>query len=229
MSSWNWLWLALLAVHVPAALCSTATATHAPAVTHLTHLFLRDGTCPANTFQCSQQLGAAFGDICCQTGQTCALDANNNPACCPSGAVCTGTAPATVATGTPAAGASYVSNAYFSFPYAATTYDDQGACQSAVSACSKNYDACVTVLESGGGYGVTIAVPGGGGTTVSGNAQGAGASATPICSSLSSQACSDLKATPCSEYKKSAAALATKANLLLAAVGISTVVMSAFI
>jgi len=40
--------------------------------------------CLANFFSCANQ-GAAFNSICCQNGQRCALDANNNPACCPSG------------------------------------------------------------------------------------------------------------------------------------------------
>lgn len=40
--------------------------------------------CLANFFSCADQ-GAAFNGICCQNGQRCALDANNNPACCPNG------------------------------------------------------------------------------------------------------------------------------------------------
>jgi hypothetical protein len=39
-------------------------------------------TCLDNFFSCADQ-GAAFNGICCQSGQRCALDANNNPACCP--------------------------------------------------------------------------------------------------------------------------------------------------
>lgn len=41
--------------------------------------------CPGNTFPCPTSLGAIFSDICCQSGQLCALDANNKAACCPSG------------------------------------------------------------------------------------------------------------------------------------------------
>jgi hypothetical protein len=38
--------------------------------------------CLSNFYSCADQ-GAAFNGICCQNGQRCALDANNNPACCP--------------------------------------------------------------------------------------------------------------------------------------------------
>lgn len=61
-----------------------AIATFAPAATSL-FLVARDQQCPADTLPCPTSLGAAFKDICCQNGQTCALDANNSPACCPSG------------------------------------------------------------------------------------------------------------------------------------------------
>lgn len=40
--------------------------------------------CLANFFSCADQ-GAAFNSICCENGQRCALDDNNNPACCPGG------------------------------------------------------------------------------------------------------------------------------------------------
>jgi hypothetical protein len=38
--------------------------------------------CLSNFYSCADQ-GAVFNGICCQNGQRCALDANNNPACCP--------------------------------------------------------------------------------------------------------------------------------------------------
>lgn len=95
---------------------------------------------------------------------------------------------------------SYVPNSYFSFPYAATTFGNSASCASAVKACSSNYNACVTGLRGSGGYGVTIDVPGGGGTTVGGIAGNLGPSATSICSSLSSQACSKLEATKCESF-----------------------------
>ena len=40
--------------------------------------------CLANFFSCADQ-GTPFSNVCCQQGQRCALDANNNPACCPTG------------------------------------------------------------------------------------------------------------------------------------------------
>jgi hypothetical protein len=54
--------------------------------------------------------------------------------------------------------------------------------------------------DGGGAFGVTIEVPGGGGVTVDGSAQNLGASATSICSSLSSEACSALEATKCESF-----------------------------
>lgn len=117
-----------------------------------------------------------------------------------SSAVCTGTAPATAATAAATAAPSYVPNSYFSFPYAPTTYASEGACKSAVKACSQNYDACVADLGDGETYGVTIAVPDGGGVTVGGSGATLGASATPICSSLSSRACSDLDKLDCGDF-----------------------------
>lgn len=124
-----------------------------------------------------------------------------------SSAVCTGTAPATAPPADATGAVSFVSNQYFSFPYAPATFDDRGACTSAVKACSRNYDSCVTDIQGddSGGYPVTIAVPGGGGTTVDGTAANLDASsATSICSSLSSEACSDLEATSCDSYDNGA-------------------------
>lgn len=115
-------------------------------------------------------------------------------------AICTGTAPAT-ATGEATASASYVPNSYFAFPYAATTFSNEAACTSAVDACEENYDQCVNFLGDGGQYGVTIIVPGGGGTTVEGGGQALGSSsATAVCSSLSSRACGSVNEDKCSDY-----------------------------
>lgn len=44
-------------------------------------LVKRQGCLP-NFYSCADQ-GAVFSNICCQNGQRCALDAANNPACCP--------------------------------------------------------------------------------------------------------------------------------------------------
>ncbi|PFH58942.1 hypothetical protein XA68_13031 [Ophiocordyceps unilateralis] len=173
-------------------------------------LLLARAQCPANTFQCPASLGAPFTDVCCQNGQTCALDAHNSPACCPSGAVCTGTAPASPA---PTAAASYVPNQFFSFPYAATSFDNSASCASAVHACSSNYDACVTGLQRDAGYAVTVDVPAGRGLTVDPPRRHLGTSATAICSSLSSQACSRLQATRCEAIGQRSAALSTRSSL----------------
>ncbi|RKU45247.1 hypothetical protein DL546_003270 [Coniochaeta pulveracea] len=159
----------------------------------------QDG-CLANYYSCSSQ-GAAFNGICCQYGQVCSLDSSNQPACCPANAVCTGTAPTTFATPGPQS-VSFVPNTYFSFPYAVTSFADAGQCSSAVSACSANYAACTSQLAGGnnnGAGGVTVVV--GGSTTVAGAGQ-AGvtlptASASSVCSSLSSQACMGLQAGMC--------------------------------
>lgn len=115
-------------------------------------------------------------------------------------AVCTGTAPATPLDAGPTAAVSYVPNPYFSFPYAPTTFANSASCASAVDACSSTYGVCVAGLQRNGGYAVTINVPGGGGTTVGGWQGDLGASATPVCSSLSSQACSRLEATKCESF-----------------------------
>lgn len=121
-------------------------------------------------------------------------------------AVCTGTAPASFVP--PSTSISYVPNAYFSFPYAPTSFADAAACSSAVSQCGANYDSCTSRLEgaaAGGGSsggGVTVVVSGQAGTTVVGGGGQAGvtlatASATSICSSLSSVACGGLQSGMC--------------------------------
>lgn len=166
----------------------------------------QQGGCLTNYYSCDSQ-GAAFNGICCAINQVCALDASNSPACCPANAVCTGTAPSTFAP--PSTSVSYVPNAYFSFPYAPTSFADAGACSSAVSQCGANYDTCTSRLEGvgsgagGSGAGVTVIVPGPGGTTVVGGGQAtftfAPASATSICSSLSSEACNGLQTDMCTQ------------------------------
>ncbi|KAK0383103.1 hypothetical protein NLU13_9016 [Sarocladium strictum] len=206
MHSSEWISMAGLLIPLlggcPQAIAQAQRTTDTFAPTAAAVIFGRQQQCPGNTFQCAPSLGEQFSDICCETGQTCALDADNQPACCPSGAVCTGNAPSTVPTGRPTVAVSYVSNPYFSFPYVQTNFDNRAQCTSAVSACSKNYDVCVSNLQGGGGgdFGVTIVVPGAGGTTVGGGGSDLGASATQVCSSLSSEACSDLDATQCSEF-----------------------------
>ncbi|KAK4105974.1 hypothetical protein N658DRAFT_2390 [Parathielavia hyrcaniae] len=163
---------------------------------------VRRQSCLADFYSCADQ-GAIFNGICCQSGQSCALDANGNPACCPVNAVCTGTAPASFVPpgSSPTTAVSYVSNVYFTFPYIATSFANPGHCSAAVSQCSANHAACASQLggSGGAGYAVTIVVPGGGGTTVTAGAgiSVAPAAATSICNSLSAEACGGLELGMC--------------------------------
>lgn len=164
----------------------------------------QQSACLANFFSCADQ-GPAFDGVCCQNGQRCALDASESPACCPTNAVCTGTAPESFVPPGAAAttAASYVPNVFFSFPYVATYFANPGHCSAAISQCSANYAACTSQLAeqdgSGAGYAVTVVVPGGGGTTVAaaGGISVGPAAATSICNSLSSAACGDLQPSMC--------------------------------
>lgn len=204
--------LLLLLSHAPAAAAQlqpffpaeTATPTTGGRLraAHPVHeLFARqtDG-CISGTSSCADQ-GSAFNGICCADGQRCALDANNSPACCPSNAVCTGTAPSSFRPPTTTA-VSYVPNAYFSFPYIGTTFSNAGACSRAVSQCSANYAACTDDLGgAGGGGAVTVVVPAGNGqtTTIGANAGATlpTASASSVCQSLSSVACHSIQGSYC--------------------------------
>ncbi|KAK2729936.1 gpi-anchored protein [Colletotrichum kahawae] len=159
-------------------------------------LLFRRQDCPAGTSLCSSSLGEDFDGVCCATGQVCAYDDSNNAACCPSGAVCTGAAP-TTAPAAPTA-VSYVPNSYFPFPFIATSLD-RGECSDAVQQCSRNYESCVTQLDGDAGFGVTVVIPGGGGTTVAATRLDVGTSATPICASLSSRACHGIAYDQCSQ------------------------------
>lgn len=147
-------------------------------------------------------------------------------------AVCTGAAPSGQPTASASQPISYVSNSYFSFPYALTDFDDQAACESAVEACSENFDVCTANLGGGGGnFQVTVEVPGGGGITVGGSAQDLGqASATSVCSSLSSEACSALEATSCDSYDNGAATIGTHVSTgamaaVLSAAGVAAILV----
>lgn len=113
-------------------------------------------------------------------------------------AVCTGAAN-TGASPTPAP--SFVPNSYFAFPYIPTTFSDSQACTEAIDQCSRNYEACTAGLAGvGGGYGVTIVVPGVGGTTVAATHDTVPtASASSICSSLSSEACHEFETAQCTD------------------------------
>lgn len=152
--------------------------------------------CISGTYSCADQ-GSAFSGICCANGQSCALDAHSSPACCPSGDVCTGTAPSSYRAPSTTS-ASFVANQYFSFPYIVTSFSNAGACSRAVSQCSANYAACTADLEGAGGAGgVTVVV--GGSTTISGSAATTfpASTATSVCSSLSSVACFGIQSSVC--------------------------------
>ncbi|KAI1814643.1 hypothetical protein GGS20DRAFT_547815 [Poronia punctata] len=154
----------------------------------------RDVTCPANYFSCEDR-GEQFAGACCENGQKCSLDAHQSAACCPESATCTGVAPG----GGPTATASFVSNSYYPFPIVPTSYKNTAACISAVNDCRDNYSACVSGLTAGGGnHGVTIEVPGAGGTTVAQvQTHLPSATATEVCSTLSLQACHGLSGGLC--------------------------------
>ncbi|KAI9051013.1 hypothetical protein LZ554_005121 [Drepanopeziza brunnea f. sp. 'monogermtubi'] len=110
-------------------------------------------------------------------------------------------APATITD--PAASVSYVANAFFPFPYIPRTYVNSAACNSAYQACQTNYAACTAALDgsgSGVGFGVTIVAPNGG-ITATATVQSLGvASATSICSSLSSVGCYNIVSENCAQF-----------------------------
>ncbi|TVY81577.1 hypothetical protein LSUE1_G003404 [Lachnellula suecica] len=117
------------------------------------------------------------------------------------GSTTTATTTTTGATATIPGAASYVTNQYFPFPIIATSYSNSAACNSAFQACQTNYAACTADLAGGGsGFAVTIVAPAGG-VTVSPTIQSLGAaSATSICSSLSSEACYNIQSSNCAQF-----------------------------
>lgn len=181
----------------------------------------RDGGCPGNYNSCST-LSANYAAACCATQAICSLDSNSQVACCTIGATCTGTisvggAAATTAgvvsttttttgtgTATITSGPSFVQNSYFPFPIIPTSYANSAACVSAYDICSSNYALCTADLQGVSQAEITINAPNGG-TTVVASATNLGlASATSICSSLSSVACYNLATSDCAEFGTSA-------------------------
>lgn len=161
-------------------------------------LLKRNGNCPANFNSCSKIAGGS--EACCNANAVCTMDFANNVACCNKGATCTGTInPPTAASTATMTGATYVSNAFFPFPYIPTTYINSAACMTAYSACQTNYALC-TQDVGGGGFAVTVSAPGGGITVAPTITALGAASATSICSSLSDQACSGLQTSNCAAY-----------------------------
>ncbi|EFX05353.1 hypothetical protein CMQ_3422 [Grosmannia clavigera kw1407] len=133
---------------LPAAafLCVTTTTA---ATTTTTTAAASAGLCVAGYHSCAV-LGASFADLCCPLVQSCMLDEADEPACCPAGYACTGTAPAAATT----ASLSYVPDYYYGyFPYvvpagaaASTALADIGSCDAAVQQCRANFALCTTVL-----------------------------------------------------------------------------------
>ncbi len=187
----------------------------------LAELLKRQGTnCATNYYACTN-LNAA--GLCCPRTAVCSADRNNVVACCPQGAACTGTLG--VATGsitasttvpfvtasTTTAGpfvqattanagspGSTVNNAFYPFPYIATTYTNAAACSSAYTRCQSDAASCTNALI-GGAQGVTISAPNGGATITAVPSLGQ-ASASSVCSSLSQQACYGLQVQACQAF-----------------------------
>jgi hypothetical protein len=188
-------------------------------------LLKRDGNCPVSFNSCST-LAAKYGGACCTVGSHCSIDSGSHIACCPTGALCTGSI--TVATATTSGGGGVivggagatttptpttttgttptitgtggiVPNAFFPFPIVQSSYVNAAACSQAYTGCQSNYAACTQNLQ-GGGFAVTVIAPQGG-VTVAPTAQNLGpASATSICSSLSQAACGNFRDTDCSQF-----------------------------
>lgn len=181
----------------------------------------QNNVCGSNAYQCSNA-----PSLCCPRTAICSADSNNVVGCCPQGNACTGTlgptgtAVATASTTAPfvtasttesfnqatsvAAGASTVSNAFFPFPYIATTYADAAACSSAYTRCQSDAASCTNALI-GGAQGVTISAPNGGATITAVPSLGA-QSASSICSSLSQEACYGLQVQACQAFDGTGAA-----------------------
>jgi hypothetical protein len=123
------------------------------------------------------------------------------------------------ATTTAAGGASTVSNAFYPFPYIATTYTNAAACSSAYTRCQSDAASCTNALM-GGAQGVTVSAPNGGATITAVPSLGA-SSASAVCSSLSSQACYGLQVAACQSFDGSGNAAPTRGGCGAAAVGMA--------
>ncbi|KIW31515.1 uncharacterized protein PV07_03160 [Cladophialophora immunda] len=172
-------------------------------------LLVKRQGCEAGLNSCS---GLGADNVCCPSDTTCALDQAGHVACCPSNAVCTGTIAGSItgsATGSGSesgigtttstgvvtftgvvGGGSTVTNPYYPFVYAPTSFPNADLCSSAYTSCQSASTACFTSLA--GANGVTIGGLGGG-ITVQGVSGTILSSASSICSSLSSVGCSGLQ------------------------------------
>ncbi|KAJ4408817.1 hypothetical protein N0V91_003073 [Didymella pomorum] len=205
-------------------------------VDNIAELLKRQNVCGSNQYQCSNA-----ASLCCPRTAVCSADRNNVVGCCPQGAACTGTL-GTSATGvatasttspfvsasttsnfvqqtTAASGASTVSNAFYPFPYIATTYTNAAACSSAYTRCQSDAASCTNALI-GGAQGVTISAPNGGATITAVPSIGA-QSASSICSSLSQEACYGLQVDACRAFDGSGNAAPTRCAGYIGAVGVA--------
>lgn len=177
------------------------------------NLFRREGNCGSGV-SC-----AAMGDpgSCCMSKSHCAVDQAGHVACCPLNAKCTGTigrgAFATATNTGNAAGAAQVtsngdeqivSNRYYAFPYAPTSFPNRVVCSSSYSSCKSEFIKCTYTLESGDN-GVTVS---GAGVGVTRQPALPDVTAASICSSLSTQACHNLQLASCATYGTGAATAA---------------------
>ncbi|ELR03558.1 hypothetical protein GMDG_06216 [Pseudogymnoascus destructans 20631-21] len=172
-------------------------------------------SCPAEYIPCASLSAPNSASNCCAASSVCALDNAGNIACCPLGSYCTGiipiapspitlhtgpitSAPTQTQTAAPATG--YVPNTLYPFPIifaSGTNFGDKAQCEAAYESCAGYYQQCTQRLGGGGGgFGVTVAGPGGGITVAGGTGVSVGIeSATKICSSLSREACPGTAAT----------------------------------
>ncbi|KAH6615381.1 hypothetical protein C7974DRAFT_403850 [Boeremia exigua] len=180
----------------------------------------QNNVCGSSNYQCSNA-----PSLCCPRTAICSADSNNIVGCCPQGKACTGTLGASVTgiatasttlpivsasttsgpfvqTTTAAGGASTVSNAFYPFPYIATTYDNAAACSSAYTRCQSDAASCTNALV-GGAQGVTISAPNGGATITAVPSLGT-QSASSICASLSQEACYGLQVAACQAFGNAA-------------------------
>jgi hypothetical protein len=207
------------------------------AVDSIAELLKRQNVCGNKQYQCSNA-----PSVCCPRTAICSADRNNVVGCCPQGAACTGTLGAS-ATGAvtasttspfvsasttsgpfvqqtePASGASTVSNAFYPFPYIATTYTNAAACSSAYTRCQSDAASCTNALI-GGAQGVTISAPNGGATITAVPSIGT-QSASSICSSLSQEACYGLQVEACRSFGGSGNAAPTRCEGYIGAVGVA--------
>jgi hypothetical protein len=125
----------------------------------------------------------------------------------------------------------YLTNQYFPFPIIATNYPNSAACNVAYEACQTNFAACTANLQGGGGFGVTVVAPNGGGVTVNPTAQNLGQpAASSICRSLSGAACYNIGSGDCAAFgtgegfvpsqTRNAGAKATMGCIVAAAAGV---------